>query len=138
MQSRILFLCLLMRSSLFFTYKLDIKETKEGRRGELARCSRKLPLLPSVSSSLSGIRVFILSLLGLSFLWLIRLTFTTGKQWNYKEFYLFIFRDFSAKKNIDTISYWFSISYAMRNDIFWNAKLKNLRKTILVDMLNDW
>lgn len=57
----LLSLCLLMRSSLFFTYRLDIKEAKEGRRGKLARCTRKLPLLPSVSASLSGIRDFFLS-----------------------------------------------------------------------------
>ena len=31
----LLSLCLLMRSSLFSTYRLDIKEAKEGRRGEL-------------------------------------------------------------------------------------------------------
>lgn len=54
----LLSLCLLMRSSLFSTYRLDIKEAKEGRRGELARCTRKLPLLPSVSASLPGIRDF--------------------------------------------------------------------------------
>ncbi len=59
----LLSLCLLMRSSLFFTYRLDIKEAKEGRRGELARCTRKLPLLPSVSASLPGIRYSFLSLL---------------------------------------------------------------------------
>jgi hypothetical protein len=62
----LLSLCLLMRSSLFSTYRLDIKEAKEGRRGELARCTRKLPLLPSVSASLPGIRDFFLSLLFLS------------------------------------------------------------------------
>ena len=64
----LLFLCLLMRSSLFFIYKLDIKEATEGRRGELARCSRKLPLLPSVSASLPGIREFFLFLVFLCLL----------------------------------------------------------------------
>lgn len=136
--ARVLFLCLLMRSSLFSTYRLDIKETKEGRRGELARCSRKLPLLPSASASLPGIREFIFFSWFVFSFRLIWLMFTIEKQWNYKEFYFFIFGIFLAKKNINTINYWFSISYAMRNSVFRNAKLKFIRKSILVNVLSIW
>lgn len=42
--ARLLFLCLLMRSSLFSYYKLDIKEAKEGRRdGLLIAFANHLP-----------------------------------------------------------------------------------------------
>lgn len=45
--ARLLFLCLLMRSSLFSYYKLDIKEAKEGRRDDLLIAfANHLPFLP--------------------------------------------------------------------------------------------